>query len=189
MTRPIRISMIYLYLYLYLYTNEVKFAEALLRMVFYPVDSVIRLLYVTWVRWSQWVLKIVTAPWAINNLWQLAFIEICKWFLQLIAKELCLGCKYNWVSVRDLGEAKSALKLQIFKKFVYITAGANSKYLITYQGSSCKHIGKAKWGSGAVKRCSKISQFCPQLFRIRVRTQLASACKYCAHFLMKMNRL
>ena len=143
MTGPIRISMIYLYLYLYL-------------MVFYPVDSVIRLLCVTWVRWSQWVLKMVTAAWAINNLWQLAFIEICKWFLQLIAKKLCLGCKYNWVSVRDLGEAKSGLKLQIFKNFVYITAGANSKYLITYQGSSCKYIGKAKWGSGAIKRCFTI---------------------------------
>ena len=139
MTRPLRISMIYLYLHLYL-------------MVFYPVDSVIRLLCVTWVRWSQWVLKMVTAAWAINNLWQLAFIEICKWFLQLIAKKLCLGCKYNWVSVRDLGEAKSGLKLQMFKNFVYITAGANSKYLITYQGSSCKYIGKAKWAKWSYKK-------------------------------------
>lgn len=109
--------------------------------------------------------KMVTATWAINNLWQLTFIEICKWFLQRIAKKPSLGCKCNRGSVRNLGKAKSGIKLlltKFSKKFVYITAGANSKYLITPQGSSCKYIGriwskgKAKWGSRAIKRCSEI---------------------------------
>lgn len=85
----------------------------------------------------------------------------------MISSTLSLKIKaLSWVqmegSVRILGKAKSGSKLQIFKKIVYIIAGANSKYLITYQGSFCKFIGriwnkgKAKSGSRAIKRCSKI---------------------------------
>ena len=86
-------------------------------MVFYRLDSVIRLLYVTWVRWSRWVFEMVTAAWAINNLWQLAFIEICKWFLQLISKKPFLGCNCNWGPVRNLGKAKSGLNCSKFSKW------------------------------------------------------------------------
>ena len=124
-------------------------------MVFYPLDSVIRLLYVTWVRWSRWVLEMVTAAWAINNLWQLAFIEICKWFLQLISKKPCLGCNCNcncncnWDPARNLGKAKSGLNCSKFSKIV----STSPQVPIQNQGSSCKcrgsfwNKGKAKSGS------------------------------------------